>query len=225
MDLQTLRTEVAKITWWHTIDLGHGIVTRGAGDSPAMLKRLNFPQDLQGKTVLDIGAWDGYFSFVAEQRGASRVLAVDSFVWQEHSGSSKAGFGLVRRALGSRVEDMEVEVLDLSPEKVGTFDVVLFLGVLYHMRHPLLALERVYSVTNDMLILETHVDLLTCEWPVMRFYPTLELNGDGSNWWGPNALAVTKMLEDVGFHTIKTIGVYPDPANAQQGRLVVHAWR
>jgi tRNA (mo5U34)-methyltransferase len=215
---------VAKINWWHIIDLGQGIVTPGKSDVPALLKRLNMPKDLHGKTVLDIGAWDGYYSFTAEQRGARRVLAVDSFVWQGNGGGSKAGFEFARRALDSKVEDMELEVLDISPERIGTFDLVLFLGVLYHMRHPLLALEKVYSVTSDMLILETHVDLMTCTWPAMRFYPEDDLDGDGSNWWGPNPAAVKKMLEVVGFRTVKIVGVYPS-GDKEQGRLVAHAWR
>ena len=223
MNAEELQSEVAKIKWWHRIDLGHGIVTPGFDDTPAKLARLDFPQSLSGKTVLDIGAWDGFFSFEAERRGASRVVAIDSFVWQGLGGGSKAGFELAHGVLNSKVEDRELEVLDVSPETVGIFDVVLFLGVLYHMRHPLLALEKVFSVTREMLIVETHVDLLTCQWPAMRFYPGIELGSDGSNWWGPNPVAVEKMLGTVGFRTVKTIGLYP--FNKEQGRLVVHAWR
>ncbi len=165
MNVEEVKAEVEKIRWFHRIDLGHGIVTPGLDDTPAKLARLNFPKDLNGKTVLDIGAWDGFFSYEAERRGASRVVAVDSFIWQGLGGGSKAGFELARRVLNSKVEDCELEVLEVSPETVGTFDVVLFLGVLYHMRHPLLALEKVHSVTREMVILETHVDLLDCEWP------------------------------------------------------------
>ena len=223
MNIDELKAKVAQIRWWHTIDFGNGIITPGIDDSPAKLKWLDFPENLHGMTVLDIGAWDGFFSFEAERRGAGRVLAIDSFVWQGLGGGSKAGFELARQALGSQVEDMEVEVLDLSPEKVGTFDLVLFLGVLYHMRHPLLTLEKIYSVTRNMVIVETFVDLRSCEWPAMRFYPTAELDGDGSNWWGPNPAAVIAMLKSVGFQTVKTVHFIP--LNKERGRLVVHAWR
>ena len=75
--------------------------------------------------------------------------------------------------------------MDISAERLGTFDVVLFLGVLYHLRHPLLALERVFSVTKDLLILETHVDMLSTRRSALAFYPGRELEGDMSNWWGP----------------------------------------
>jgi len=99
------------------------------------------PENLAGKTVLDVGAWDGFFSFESERRRAERVLATDSFCWSGEGGT-KAGFELARKVLNSKVEDVEMDVLDLSPENIGTFDIVLFLGVLYHMRRPLLALER-----------------------------------------------------------------------------------
>ena len=70
------------------------------------------------------------------------------YSWHGAGWGTKAGFTLAREALGSRVEDIDIDVMDLSPERVGTFDVVLFLGVLYHLRHPFLALERVASVTR-----------------------------------------------------------------------------
>src|SRR5262245_17571436 len=124
MSSDLLQAEVDKTKWWHRIDLGNGIVTPGPDDSVAKLARLDFPESFRGKSVLDIGAWDGFFSFEAERRGASRVLAVDSFVWNGAAGGSKAGFELARRALASRVEDRELEVLEISPATVGTFDVV-----------------------------------------------------------------------------------------------------
>ena len=86
-------------------------------------------------------------------------------------------------------------MLDHSPETADVFDLVLFLGVLYHMRHPLQALERVYSVTGKQLILETHLDMLDFDRPAMAFYPGDELNGDPSSWRGPNVAAVALMLE------------------------------
>ena len=79
--LEEIRQRVAsRGTWWHRIDLGHGIVTPGLDDSPVKLGTLSFPPNLSGKTVLDIGAWDGFFSFEAERRGASdsyRSLLLD----------------------------------------------------------------------------------------------------------------------------------------------------
>ena len=206
MNVDELKIQVAKIAWYHTIDLGHGVITPGVDDSGDRVRRLAIPSDLRGKTVLDVGAWDGIFSFEAERRGADRVLAVDSYAWSGKSWGTKDGFELARRALGSRVEDLTLDVLDLAPERVGRFDLVLLLGVLYHMRHPLLALERVASVTARHLILDTHADLVGHTRPAMAFYPGRELNDDSTNWWGPNPAAVVEMLASVGFRRVERIG-------------------
>ena len=120
---------------------------------------IGLPDDLTGMSVLDIGAWDGALSFEAERRSANRVVAVDSFCWSREGWGTKDGFECARRLLGSKVEDRELDVLDLSPDTVGVFDLVLFLGVLYHFKHPLLALQRVAGVSRGRLILWTQVDL------------------------------------------------------------------
>jgi tRNA (mo5U34)-methyltransferase len=194
-----LQTRVAAHRWYHTIDLGGGLVTRGTDDSPYRLAQVDLPQSLAGKSVLDIGAWDGFFSFEAERRGAARVVAADYYSWHGTGWGTKEGFRIARQALNSRVEDVDIDVMDLSPERVGTFDVVLFLGVLYHLKHPLLALARVASVCRDLLILETVVDLEGIDRAAIAFYPERELNNDPTNWCGPNHAAVHAMLRTVGF--------------------------
>jgi tRNA (mo5U34)-methyltransferase len=212
MDAATLRQQVESIRWYHTIDLGSGVVTQGADNTAYRLPRVQLPASLAGLSVLDIGAWDGFFSFEAERRGASRVVAADYYSWHGvgwGTGNGKAGFELARRALGSRVEDVDVDVMDLSPDRVGTFDVVLFLGVLYHLPHPLLALERVASVTRGLLITETVVDMLGLSRPAAAFYPGRELNDDPTNWWGPNPAAVDGMLRSVGFGDVRMVTQVP----------------
>lgn len=205
MSPEELKARVAEIRWYHTIDLGQGIVTPGVFRTRDTLERLHLPSDFAGLSVLDIGAWDGFYSFEAERRGAARVLATDHFCWSGPGWGSKAGFELARRALGSRVEDLDIDVLDLSPERVGTFDVVLFLGVLYHMRHPLLALERVASVTGRYLVLETAVDMLWTKRPALAFYPSAELDRDPTNWFGPNVPAIIGLLRAVGFRSVEVV--------------------
>lgn len=130
-------------------------------------------------------------------------------------------------------------MLDISPQSVGPFDVVRFLGVLYHMRHPLLALEKLFSVTGDMAIVETGVDLNYYWQPAMAFYPGSEAAGDPANWWGPNPAAVEAMLKDVGFRTVRQHHRLSLPRSLarsirqtvvqrrlfQIGRVVCHAWR
>jgi len=196
---------VEQIRWWHRIDLGNGIITPGVSDNLSTLPKLGMPERLDGKTVLDVGAWDGFFSFEAERRGAARVLATDSFAWSGQGWGSKAGFELARQTLKSKVEDLEIDVLDLSPERVGTFDLVLFLGVLYHMRNPFAALERISSVTRGQLILETHVDLLWIRRPAIAYYFNGELDGDPTSYCGPNPAAVEAMLRAVGFRRVEVV--------------------
>jgi tRNA (mo5U34)-methyltransferase len=223
MNPEELRNRVAALRWYHSIDLGHGIVTPGIDNSPERLARVHLPQDLSGRSVLDIGAWDGFFSFEAEKRGASRVVASDHYAWHGQgwgTGEGKAGFLLARSALNSKVEDVDVDVLELSPERVGSFDVVFFLGVLYHVPNPLLALERVASVTNGLLILETVVDMVGLARPAAAFYPGRELNDDPTNWWGPNHAAVRGMLRSVGFTRVEVI----TPAKSTPFRAARAIW-
>ena len=87
-----LAAQAEAIRWYHSIDLGGGIVTRGIDDTPLRLARLDLPRSFAGLTVLDIGAWDGFFSFEAERRGASRVVAADYYSWHGSGWGSKAGF-------------------------------------------------------------------------------------------------------------------------------------
>ena len=200
-DVGELRALVNSYTWHHQIELGRGVVTPGRDASARKLAALELPP-LKGKSVLDVGAWDGYFSFAAERLGAARVVALDSVIWQN---VSKAPFELARSALASNVEDVELEVLEISPEAVGRFDVVLFMGVLYHMRDPMAALEAVASVTKDLLVVETLVDMTFSRRPAAAFYPGASFGGDHSNWWGPNAAAVVSMIAEFGFRDIRVV--------------------
>jgi tRNA (mo5U34)-methyltransferase len=238
-DVDRLKDEVSRIRWFHSIDLGNGVVTPGVDRSARRLKGIHMPESLAGMSVLDVGTFDGFYAFEAERRGA-RVVATDTAVWRNPL-IGRSGFDLAHRVLGSSVEAREIDVLDLSPETVGTFDLVLFLGVLYHLPNPLLALERVASVTKRQLIMETAVDLLWTRRPAAAFYPTDELSDDTSNWWGPNLAGAMGMLEAVGFSRVEVVFVSSWPARIgraakhrargkpvlatlQQGRAVFHAF-
>jgi tRNA (mo5U34)-methyltransferase len=195
-----LGDEVATRTWFHTIDLGGGVVTPGEKDTLAEVGHMRLPADLTGRTVLDIGAYDGFYAFEAERRGAARVLATDSWTWNWPGSDARRNFDLAHRVLGSRVESRVVAVEDLSPDTVGgTYDLVLFLGVLYHAPDPLGYLRRLRSVTGGVAIVETVVDLLDIGVPAAAYYPGSALHGDASNHFGPNPAAVEGLLTDAGF--------------------------
>lgn len=220
MPADELRRKVDALSWHHQIDLGQGVVSPGKDKSAEKLAALQLP-DLAGKSVLDIGAWDGYFSFAAERLGASQVTAVDSFAWGGAEWGSQESFNLAREVLGSEVKDHYAEVLELSPERVGVHDVVLFLGVLYHMRHPLLALEHAASVTGELLVVETLGDMSLTRRPAAAFYPGSSMDNDDTNWWGPNAPALVGMLEAVGFDDVRVIDA--PPAHRKLGKLAYNA--
>ena len=215
-----------KIQWWHGgIDLAYGIETIGkTNPKNTLLPYIKLPVDLTGKHILDVGAWDGFISYECERRNAERILAIDTVAWHPELGmtpdlyTGKAGFNLIHELRNSKVESKEIEVLDINPLELGMFNIVFFLGVLYHMRHPLLSLEKVASVTKDLLIVETHTELNDLTFPAMRFFPKNELNNDYSNWFGPNIECVLTMLLDLNFKYIEwkyTVGQ----------RAIFHAYR
>lgn len=216
-----LRAQVAQYPWFHSIDLGEGVVTPGtkspeihAAEIPAFFG----PIDLAGASVVDIGAWNGFYSFTAKQRGAERVLATDHFAWNHPDFRGRETFELARDALGLDVEMCDIDVPELSPEVLGTFDVVLFLGVFYHLFDPLDGLRRAASLAEDVVVVETHIDARHDTRPAMIFYPGSELAGDATNWWGPNVPLLRALLTTLGF---PRVDVRVTPAN----RAIVHAWR
>jgi tRNA (mo5U34)-methyltransferase len=244
IDTAALRSEVASIKWFHEIDLGNGIVTPGVGDSTSKLGYIGLPGDLRGWSVLDIGAWDGFFSFESERRGADRVVAVDSFSWDGDGWGTKRGFDLARRVLHSRVEDRRMDVEEITTESVGVFDLVLFMGVLYHMKHPQLSLDRLYGVTGKLAIIETVTDMTFSSRPAMAVYEQGEFqNTDPSTWCAPNITGLIAMLKTAGFRRVDVVHKKPPYVRigralkyqvtrgipfwntVQQSRVVVHAWR
>lgn len=181
-----------------------------------------FSYPVAGRSVLDIGAWDGYYSFDAERRGAARVHATDHFCWSGPGWGTKAGFDFVHRHLQSRVETTDVDVFDLSPARLGTYDLVLFLGVLYHLTDPFGGLKKAADMCRDELVVETHTDMNDIAEPVMRYYLREELNGDATNYWGPNEACLVNMLKELGFTRFES---RRSPPTGKNGRLLTHAWR
>ncbi len=251
--------------WWHSLDLGQGVVTPGH-KSPEVLQDEVTAQrwpELRGKSVLDIGAWDGFFSFEAERRGAQRVVALDHYswavdyaqtdpycrqcraegvpvqpfhavpeLWRPDTLPGKRGFDLAREALRSKVEPVVGDFMEMDLAPLGTFDVVLFLGVLYHMAHPLAALERVCRLTGELAVIETEALALpgfegraVCE-----FFEGDELGADPTNWWVPNARALEGLCRAAGFRRAEVLtrpprARFPRPGQVLRYRAVAHAWK
>lgn len=220
MDRETILQKIAQVPyWWHSIELGRGIITPGdqgglkyPTGAKNLLANLKLPGDLSGKSVLDIGAWDGFFSFALEKRGASRVLAIDNFYRDQLEHIGNQGFQVAKEILKSNVEFRKASLYDLSPEEFGMFDVVLCLGVFYHLKYPLLALEKIYSVTGEMLVLETHYDPydLRSAPPRARFCGRGEINDDPTSWWEFNESGLIALLSSVGFKNPEVVYRYAD---------------
>src|SRR5262245_40996338 len=208
------RADLASSGWWHSIDLGNGLVTNGVNrleDLKVNYARFGLEPNLSGKRALDVGCWDGFYAFEAERHGAE-VVAIDCFKPDK--------FFVAHEALGSRVKFREMSVYELSPEAVGTFDIVFFLGVLYHLQHPLLGMQRVCEVTREVALIGSHLTdaLLGAEQPLMRCYPLDELGGQYDNWWGPNSECLMWMAKAAGFARVEFL--YKDLTSG-----VIRAWR
>lgn len=196
--------------WHHDFEVVPGIRTNGTYNPAGLWESLELGDDLTGLTIADVGASNGYFSFEARRRGA-RVVAFD----YRHKDNS--GFGLAQHLNGMHdIEHHQVNVLDLDAARHGTFDVVLLLGVLYHLADPYRALANCAGMARRRLIVESYcidgqlAPELRRE-PVMRFmsdparFPVeAGSNTDRTNFWGFTAECVRRMLDDVGFTTRRT---------------------
>ena len=238
-----LQAQADALHWYHTIDLGNGVVTKGdsAQDDGAGIL-----PDVAGRSVLDIGAWDGKYSFAAERAGAARIVALDHYAWGVdvdargaywaeciHAGvlpdqsrdetdfwqpdlPGRRGFELAKAALGSKVEPLVADFQTVDLAEVGRFDVVLYLGVLYHMKEPLTCLERVRAVTKEVAVIETEaVHLQGHEGEVLlQFHAGSSLRTDFGNWYVPTIDALHNLCRAAGFSEVRTI-IGPPPAPAQ----------
>jgi tRNA (mo5U34)-methyltransferase len=179
--------------WYHSIELPDGNVIQGMIGVDALKGRLAafpIPADLSGKRVLDVGAWTGWCSFEMERRGA-QVVAVDCVEFEE--------FREAHRMIGSQVDYRILDVEELTPESVGLFDYVLFFGVLYHLRNPLLGLERICAITKDTAFVESFVTDDGSAPCAMEFYETNELGGQIDNWFGPSVQCAAALCRSAGF--------------------------
>ena len=252
---EELQKQADALEWYHSIDLGQGVLTKGTSVQvygPEILP------DVSGRSVLDIGAWDGKFSFLAEQAGASRVVALDHYAWgvdwdargsywaqciekgllPDHSLDEtefwrpelpgRRGFEFAASALGSKVEPVVADFQTVDLEELGKFDVVLYLGVLYHMPEPLTCLERVRAVTNEVAVIETagvHLQGLDDD-ALLQFHAGSSLGTDFGNWYVPTIQALHNLCRAAGFSEVRTVAgppsapQEPTPLRVRLGRRI-----
>lgn len=226
--------------WYHRIELPGGILTPGW--APLRPEAYQVPADLRGLRVLDLGAWDGYWTFEALRRGAREVVAVDDF--SDHLGhltrsDRKAWetFDLCRSALGyneARCSRIELDVYEISEDRLGRFDLVFCFGLLYHLRHPLLALDRLSAICDGEVYVESAIldDFSPyrggsgCGYPgeqmVMEFYPGSQYAENASNWWSPTLACLARMVFAAGFQEVRAWKLTDHPEHLGECRGFVH---
>ena len=220
--------------WYHTLDLGHGVVTEGMFDLRPFIDRYGIP-DVAGKRVLDVGTFDGFWAFELERRGGRvtslDVDAIQQLDWPPRLRPAEDGprghtFRVAADALGSSVERVGCSIYDATPERLGyTFDLVFCGSVLIHLRDPMLALERMAALWRGQLILaEEHSRRLA----PFRFVQGAEFRGDSpwSTWWIPTAATWARMVETAGFEDARVHDRFNMRFRAQRGgvpHVVIHA--
>lgn len=222
--------------WYHRIELPHGIVTPGW--APLHVDSYRIPERLDGKRVLDIGAWDGFWTFEALKRGARQVVAIDDFSdflgsLKEQDRKAWENFDLCRESLGYSEDECQrhnLSVYDLKPETFGQFDYVFAFGLLYHLRHPLLALDLIGAVCRERLYVESAIldDFSPYRGGLnhgyaggqmlMEFYPDNQYGGNVTNWWAPTLHCLAHMVRAAGFAKVDAWNLTRSPANLPQCR-------
>jgi tRNA (mo5U34)-methyltransferase len=215
--------DLMSVPWHHTIRLFPDLVAKGA-KSEEMLERerkaILGTLDLSESEILDVGSWNGYFAFEAKRAGARRVIASDSLCWDLPVFRGRETFDLARECLDLEIETKVIDPTEL-PGDLAPVDVVLFLGVFYHMHDPIAVLRNAAALARDVIVIETHQDAIDLGRPGMIFYPRDTLNGDRSNWWGPNPECMFELLESIGWPRV----LYQHHPVVGDGRGIYHAFR
>lgn len=229
---------ISNLGWYHTIDLGHGIATPGFIDNRPTVHLFGIPEDLTGKRCLDIGTYDGFWSFEFERRGASEVVGIDvdsplehdipRHVKQRlieqakredfHASYNKQlanvgmqiqgeGFRVAADILGSKARRESLNVYDLSPERVGMFDVVLISQLLLRLRDPQTIIENMFSVCRGVAIIAEPYD------PELEALPRAASAFIGTEeagvWWSHSIKSMRKMMTIAGFNPVEEVARFP----------------
>lgn len=192
--LEEAKALVAQVPHWHhAFEVYPGVITPGSYDPTSLFAKMRVGDDLRGKRVLDIGTSDGFYALQLAKRGAE-VVAVDYRRKHDH------GYYVTERLNQVQIEYHQLNVYDLASRGLGQFDIVIFMGVLYHLPDMMRALHIVRQCCRGSLFLETHSENDFCRnIPAARYYKGSTLANDHTNFWSPNRLCVLDMLHDTGF--------------------------
>jgi tRNA (mo5U34)-methyltransferase len=219
-----LDDEMRRYKWYHTVDLGNGLVTPGEYDHRPILGHYGLPDSLAGKTVLDVGPAHGFFAFEFEERGAARVVTVELPKWSAHDAGASlkktlsdgksdsemetylhGALDFAIRARRSRVERQFFNVYDLSPEVVGSFDITFCGSLLIHLTDPLRALSAIRSVTREYCVVATVIDSDPASVGARAlFYGTQ----DGQAFWAPNMTCLERWAICSGFRRVEHVSTF-----------------
>jgi len=218
-EAQAVLDRISGIEWYHTIDLPHGVTTPGYVDHRAQVHFYGLPADLRGMRALDVATYDGFWAFEMERRGAE-VVAIDLESLAQcdfprrfrhhaiaHGAQQKLGtaFYAAHELLGSRVKREILSVYELSPEKLGTFDVVILSDLLLHLRDPALAIENVCSVTRESgfaIIAEPYHTSLEG----FKDVPLSQFGfGQAVGWWQHSVETFKTMMWAAGFDEVEEV--------------------
>lgn len=202
-DRETLLERIQQEKWYQSIPLGDGTTTAGeTGDAERdKIAMLDLPDDLSGKSVLDIGCSEGFYSFEFESRGASQILAVDN-----HADACRK-FRLIHELRASQVELKEIDFFQLNREEIGQHDFVLFLAVLHHARHPLLAIDHLYDLTREVTFIE-YVEALPESGEELSLLLRRKSKKPGLYQMLPTRSYMLEMLERAGYSQVEVLGAH-----------------
>lgn len=223
------------LSWYHTLDLGHGVHTPGFVDHREQLPYYGLPQTLAGQRCLDIATFDGFWAFEFERRGADEVVALDlrdkreldfpRWLARDPEGFEVAGelgtsFKVAHEILDSKVKRVEKSVYNLDPTVDGLFDMVFISDVLIHLRDPQLAIERAYSVCRPggrLVVADVYSPSLEAfgDTPVAQFL------APGETWWHPNVACMKQWMVVAGFEPIEEVSRFVLDALGHRNHKVV----
>jgi tRNA (mo5U34)-methyltransferase len=221
------------IDWYHSINLGHGIMTPGMFNHQPNLPDYHLPEKLDGMRVIDVATFDGFWAFEFERRGAAEVIALDLESWNDLdlppsqraelspeilNQKTGAGFRIAGEILESNVRRRILNVYDLSPEQIGKFDMVFCSDLLIHLLNPIKALQNIYNVTSGFaFIVEPYDPELNISGPYeeMLYY---QGGPELCRWWSFSLRALEKMIRDAGFRKVELVNTFEFTLSAGIGK-------